>query len=184
MADDIKRQTESFFNLSLSKGQEMMRGFRSTAGQLGRGSLTRGVRIGYEMGFKGGSLFVIGGAAYGVATAPRGHALSEGIGQGLSFGVTSLIGGAAGELLGGPIGAYIGSFAGQIIGESTMAKAIAGTIQPMVDFGSNMRRARFGGDYRDTQTAYTMRSTAAREMSRSLMNARQWLGVEASFLHQ
>jgi len=102
----------------------------------------------------------------------------------MAFGVTSLIGGVIGGALGGAPGAYIGSFAGQILGESTAAKIIAGAIQPIVDFGTEMKKQRFGGDYRDTQIAYTMRGSAARELSRSLMNARQWLGQEGAFLHQ
>ena len=185
--DSIQSQTGSFFNVVLSKNQELAkgwRGFKAAGSRLGRGSAARGLGIGYEMGFKGGSLFVIGGAAYGVATAARGHAISEGIGQGISFGVTSLLGGAIGGAVGGPIGAYVGSFAAQILGESTAAKVIAGAIQPIVDFGSEMNKMRFGGDYRDTQTAYTQRQVAAREMSRSLMNARQWLGQEGAFMHQ
>jgi hypothetical protein len=50
--------------------------------------------------------------------------------------------------------------------------------------GGAIAGAFFGGDYRDTQTAVTMRQAAAREMSRSLVNARQWLGQEGAFMAQ
>ncbi|MGC1582164.1 MAG: hypothetical protein WA766_11805 [Candidatus Acidiferrales bacterium] len=183
----IQDKASAFFNVALSKNAEMAkgwRGFRAAGARMGTGSAFRGAKIGYEMGFKGGSLFVIGGAAYGAYTAPRHHKISEALGQGTSFGVTSLLGGVIGGAVGGPIGAYVGSFAAQILAESTVANGIAGIVQPIVDFGTNMRKQRFGGDYRDTQTAYTMRGAAAREMSRSLLNARQWLGQESAFLHQ
>jgi hypothetical protein len=40
-----------------------------------------------------------------------------------------------------------------------------------------------GGDYQDTQVAWTMRQRAAQEMSGSLLNARQYLGKEAALMH-
>jgi hypothetical protein len=166
------------------KSQEIIRNLSTPIRFGGFRGAAKGAGIGYEMGFKGGSLFVIGGAAYGMATAPRGQAISQGASYGVGFGVSSLIGGIIGGALGGVPGAYVGSLAAQFIGGETIDKAIAGVVQPAVDFGTNMRRARFGGDYRDTQTAYTMRSVAAREMSRSLMNARQFLGQESAFMHQ
>lgn len=165
-------KVQSGFKTAMNQSQGGFKGFG------------RGTKIGYKLGFKGGSPFVIGGIAYGMATAERGKAISTGIATGTGFGVSSLIGGAIGGMFGGVPGAYIGSLAAQFLVGEHVDKAIAGVIQPMVDFGTEMRKMRFGGDYRDTQTAYTMRGVAAREMSRSLMNARQWLGQEGAFMHQ
>lgn len=150
----------------------------------GFAGMAKGAQAGYSLGFKGGAPFVILGGAYAAVTAPRGHAISAGVSKGIGFGIASLLGGIIGGAMGGGPGAYAGAMAMQFLGGEAIDKAIAGTIQPLVDFGSNMRRARFGGDYRDTQTAVTMRQVAAREMSRSLVNARQWLGQEGSFMHQ
>lgn len=172
---------ESSYNTFRTGYKKFERLFAPTNAAVG---LSKGLGIGYQMGFKGGAIFVVGGIAYGMATAPTGRALSTGISYGVGFGVAALIGGAIGGLLGGVPGAYVGSFAAQFIGMEAVEAGIAKPIQWAVDFGTNMRRLNFGGDYRDTQQAYTMRASAAREMSRSLMNARQWLGQEGAFMHQ
>lgn len=153
-------------------------------GPRGFKGFAQGLKTGHKWGFQGSAPFVIGTAAYAAFTAPRGQAISKGIGGGLGFGVSSYVGGAIGGAIAGPPGAFVGAMVMQFLGSESLEKAVAGTIQPMVDFGANMRRHSFGGDYRDTQTASTMRQVAAREMSRSLMNARQWLGQESAFMHQ
>lgn len=144
----------------------------------------QGSKIGYSVGLKGNLPFALIGGAYAAATAPRGQALSKGTAAGISWGLTSAVAGTIGGMLGGPAGAWAASIIGPMILGDSVDKAVAGIIQPMVDFGANMRKMRFGGDYRDTQTAHTMRQVAAREMSTSLMNARQWLGQEGAFMHQ
>jgi hypothetical protein len=40
-----------------------------------------------------------------------------------------------------------------------------------------------GGDYQDSEQAWTTRQAAVQEMSGSLMNARQWLGHEGQAMH-
>ena len=47
-----------------------------------------------------------------------------------------------------------------------------------------LRHFNAGGDYEDTQVAFTMRQRAAQEMSTSLLNARAWLGKEALLFHE
>jgi hypothetical protein len=51
------------------------------------------------------------------------------------------------------------------------------------DFDQNVRRVRMGGDYQDTQVAWTVRQRAAQEMAGSLLNACQYLGREAALMH-
>jgi hypothetical protein len=142
----------------------------------------KGAKTGYGVGFKGNLPFFIAFGAYAVATAPRGHKLSALAGGGVGFGATAVVGGAIAGAFGIP--PTIGALAAGFIFGNSVDEGISNTVQSAVDFGSNMRKARFGGDYRDTQTAVTMRQAAAREMSRSLMNARQWLGQEGAFMHQ
>lgn len=154
--------------------------FRPKAGT----GLIQGAKIGYSVGLKGNLPFAVLGGAYAAATAPRGQAISRGAAAGVSWGATAAIAGTIGTMVGGPAAGWVASVVAPMLIGDTVDKAIAGVIQPMVDFGSNMRKMRFGGDYRDTQTAHTMRQVAAREMSTSLMNARQWLGQEGAFMHQ
>jgi hypothetical protein len=45
-------------------------------------------------------------------------------------------------------------------------------------------RSNFGGNYQDTQQAYTMRQRAVQAMQQSRMNARSVLGSEARTLHR
>lgn len=153
------------------------------APKAGTGAL-QGAKIGYSVGLKGNLPFALLGAGYYAATAPRGQAISKGVAAGTSFGATSVLGGVVGGMLGGPIGAWAGAIVAPILFGDVIDKAVGGTIQSAVDFGTNQRRMRFGGDYRDTNTAMTMRQAASREMSRSLMNARQWLGQEGAFMAQ
>lgn len=144
----------------------------------------QGAKIGYSVGLKGNLPFALLGGAYAAATAPRGQAISKGAGAGVGWGFTALAAGTLGTLVGGPAAGWVASVIAPMLLGDSVDKAVANMVQPVVDFGANQRKMRFGGDYRDTQVAYTMRSVAAREMSTSLMNARQWLGQEGAFLHQ
>jgi hypothetical protein len=159
--------------------KELFQGFNTK----GTGFI-QGGRIGYDIGMRGGLPFAIAAGAYGAISAPRGHAISKGVSATVVPGMLSLAGGIVGTMLAGPIGGYVGAFAGMMLAGEASEKAMSSGLQSMVDFGSNMRRVQFGGDYRDTQMALTMRQVASREMSRSLVNARQWLGQEGAFMHQ
>lgn len=141
-----------------------------------------GIGKGYGMGFTGGTLPFLAFGAYEAVKAPRGHKISAMAGGGIGFGVASIIGGAIGGAFGIPP-QVTSLVAGFVLGGSIDRSIIAGA-QYAVDFGSNMRKARYGGGYIDSSMALTMRQAAAREMSGSLLNARQWLGSEAAFLHQ
>jgi hypothetical protein len=56
-------------------------------------------------------------------------------------------------------------------------------LQFLHDFDRNQRRLKTGGNYEDTEAAYTMRQAACNELSGSLLNARQWLGREGAMMH-
>lgn len=47
----------------------------------------------------------------------------------------------------------------------------------------SLLRPRLGRGYQDTEQAYTMRQAALQAINRSYLNARFYLGQEASFLH-
>src|SRR5208282_3496647 len=139
-----------------------------------------GVEGGYSAAFKGNLGFFLAYGAYGAIKAPAGHKISAFAGGGMGFSLAGITAAAIGGVFGIPP-LVSASVAGILLGDK-VDRAIVNTVQSVVDFGSRQRRANFGGDYRDTQVAYTMRQTAAREMGGSLMNARQWLGQEGAFM--
>lgn len=115
---------------------------------------------------------------YQAITAPRHHMMSAfvgGAGEALAFGIGDMLGTA----LGGPLLGYALGFATGEIG----AKAGEG-LQFFNDFNATMKHVNMGGNYKDTQVAYTMRQRAAQELGSSVMNARQYLGKEALLMHQ
>lgn len=145
----------------------------------------KGTVVGLDFGFMPNPLniaWMVGSSAFGFASAPRGHGVSHAISKPLGFGIPGLLGGIVGGVLGGTAGAYIGAITAQTMFEDSTSKGIAKLAQRFVDFGQNTKGMNFGGRYTDTDIAMTMRQTAAREMSRSLMNARQWLGQESAFM--
>ena len=137
----------------------------------------------YNVTLEGSMPFSVGFGAYGAYKAPTGHKIAGGLAGALSFGIASLGTIAITAAVPGIPPILTDMILQNLIAEP-IDKAVQATVQPLIDFGTNMRRHGFGGRYNDTQQAYTMRSAAAREMSGSLMNARQWLGQEGAFLHQ
>lgn len=105
--------------------------------------------------------------------------------------VVAVIGGSIGTalgfvfgghpIIGNIVGSTIGGKAGEIFDPGLNAQA---NLELQISRTANVaRRVNFGGDFEDTQQAYTMRQQAVQEMSGSLMNARQYLGNEAAFFH-
>ena len=105
--------------------------------------------------------------------------------------VVAVIGGSIGTAIGFALGGHpiigniVGSTIGGKIGEiwDPGLNAQAGFELQVMRSAAAARRVNFGGDFEDTQQAYTMRQQAVQEMSGSLMNARQYLGNEAAFFH-
>ena len=117
---------------------------------------------------------------------------------GARLGFAQAIGGLGGEAIGGllgsafgPLGTWAGQVGGGLVGTMavdyffkrsayehglTTSYATAGAIAK--------RKVQFGRGFRDTEEAYTMRQQSVMEMSGSLLNARQYLGNEAFFLHR
>src|ERR1039457_2783219 len=138
------------------------------------GNWTRGFRAGWDMSFRGAAIFNVPMAAFSMATAPRGHAISAGV-EGLTMG--------AGALLGGMMFGLPGAVVGGILGDSSVSRTIAKPFQMLHDYERHFRRLRMGGDYQDSEQAWTMRQAAVQEMSGSLLNARAWLGREGRAMH-
>ena len=160
------------------------------AGAAIEGSAQWGASTGLEEDYVGGAVF---GATKGVGTA-LGGAIGGVGGFALGAGIGTMIAPGVGTVVGGIIGGAIsiattigGSIAGEKIGSSLMqgparqlglgARAISRTARA-VD------RIQFGGNFVDSRGAYTMRQRAVSDMSGSMLNARQFLGNEAIFLHE
>lgn len=128
--------------------------------------------------FSGSVLFGLPLAAAAMTTAGRGKALSTGAST-WGSGILSAIPGA---FFGGLPGALATSF----LLQEPIAKAIAAPLQKIHDFGkwSASTTSHRNGYWQDSEAGYTMRQRAARELSGSLLNARQVLGKEAAFLHE
>ena len=121
------------------------------------------------------------GAVSGVlmmASAPKGQLAKRGI---ESVGVTT--GSAVGAALGGLALGLPGEIAGGLIG-GTVGEKVGAVIEPLEDLGHQAYHLNFGGEYHDTEVAWTMRQRAVQEMGSSALNARQYLGKEAALMHQ
>jgi hypothetical protein len=155
-----------------------------TAGAI-EGSAQWGAPTGLEEDYVGGAVY---GATRGVGTAIGGAVGGIG-GFAIGAGIGSIIPGA-GTIIGGLIGAGIG-IAGAIGGEAiggALAKGPARQLglgaRAIVKTARAVDRIQFGGNFVDSRAAHTMRQRAVQEMSGSMLNARQFLGNEAIFLHE
>jgi hypothetical protein len=72
---------------------------------------------------------------------------------------------------------------GGAIGDKVIGRPLEQVMQAAHDFSGGVRKLEMGGDFQDTQEAYTMRQVAVREMGSSLLNARRHLGQEAAMMH-
>jgi hypothetical protein len=146
----------------------------SFSGLLFGSGLKKSLHAGYEMSFKGSAIFTLPMTAFAMGMAPRGQTLSAAAG-GLSTGVASFVGGMFGGLPGAMVAGYFG--------DEAISSTVGKLVQKVHDLGVNNRKLGMGGNYQDSEQAYTMRQLAAQEMSGSLMNARQWLGRESVQMH-
>lgn len=180
------------------------RGYRG--GEFGR-RVGRGIRGAYFAQTAAISIAVGAGTVVGTTFAKSaewgtasGHEedYAGGAVFGARLGLAQAIGGIGGEAIGGLLGSAfgpLGTWAGQVGG------GIGGTIVGDYFFKRSAyehglrtsyatagaiakRKVQFGRGFRDTEEAYTMRQAAVQEMAGSLLNARQYLGNEAYFLHR
>lgn len=138
--------------------------------------MNKGVKSGWRQGFgmtRGEWGFTALPAAIIAGMAPRGRKITSFAASMIAWPVASLIGGLTGT---GPIGAMATLPA--------IEKSFNEGLSAFHDFAQNYSGIKMGGWYSNTQAAYTMRQAAVKEMSGSLMNARQFLGKEGMLMHQ
>lgn len=144
-----------------------------TAGAL-RGRPMMGLKHAYHNAIRGQIAMGMLGAAVAAGTAPRHHAVSS-----VAKSLVPTVASAVGFALGGGWGALVAGAIGDIASDTVVGRGV----QALNDLGQRRGRINMGGDYEDTQAAYTMRQMAAQSMSGSMLNARRYLGQEAAFLH-
>lgn len=140
-------------------------------------SFHKGLKTGIDFGIKGSLMFGIPMAAISSATADRGHKLSSGLGS-----MTPMLGSLVGGVMGGTPGAILGG----LLFDTKIQDMVTEGVQMIREVPEQMERLEMGSDnaqFVNTNEAHTMRQVAARQMSGSLLNARQYLGKEAALLH-
>ena len=139
-----------------------------------RGGAKGSMKSGLENAFGGYMYMAMPMALFTAGMAPRGHKLSAFAGSSLG-----MVGSAIGGAVAGVPGSIVGGMLFDHISESTIGRGV----QNFSELNRNITALNMGGGFRDTQPAFTMRQAAVREMSGSLMNARQVLGKEAAYMH-
>lgn len=150
------------------------------------GSAQWGAPTGLEEDYVGGAVYgTIKGFGTGVGGAIGGF---TGMAMGAAVGsIIPGIGTAIGGTVGGLVGAIAGTIPGEIIGGNLLqrpAAAVGRGARAIVRTSRAVDTVQFGGNFVDSQGAYTMRQRAVADMSGSMLNARQFLGNEAIFLHE
>ena len=151
-----------------------------------KGALTGDIMAGYDKAAdniwgksaRTGLKFGIPLAIMGMATAPKGEMVKRGA-EGLSMLAGQAFGGAVGGFALGPLGEIAGQVIGGMVGEK-----VGAVVGPLEELARQAHTLNFGGEYKDTEAAYTMRQRAVQEMSTSSLNARRYLGSEAALMHQ
>jgi hypothetical protein len=134
----------------------------------------KSLKSGWSAAVGGYAMLQLPLAFYAAGQTEREHKLSTFASSALPFVGTGLATAAFGGLPGMAVGLVLDPVLKETVGKG---------LQALHDFGRNSSRLNTGGNYRDTQVACTMRQAAVQEMSHSLLNARQYLGREAAYLH-
>jgi hypothetical protein len=177
-----KEQAKSARGGLLYAGEEVVQSFvdpKSSKKHMARAAMSagKGVKSAYQYGMKGSLAFALPVAALGAATADRGHKASAALGA-----LAPPIGAVVGGLLGGAPGAMLGGF----LIDTKLQEMVTSGVQLMIDAGQATKSLDMGAQNAhlvQTDGAYTMRQRAARDMSGSLLNARQYLGRESVLFH-
>lgn len=135
--------------------------------------------------------------AFETARAPQGDKISTFVAGGAGIASTVGFGALATRglrliaptvpVLSGPIG-WVAVTVGSILFASTAGSWLRETTQRglryLHDHEREMRRLEFGGDFRDSANAASLRQRAIRDMSGSFSNARSFIGREGMFMHR
>ena len=142
-----------------------------------------GSQTGLQEDYVGGA---VAGAAYGAATS-AGDVAGGFAGSLIGAGIGSLVAPGIGTVVGGIIGGIGGAFGGAASGGALfggITKNLGLAARSIVRTARAVDTVQFGGNFVDSRAAHTMRQRAVQDMSGSMMNARQFLGNEAIFLHE
>lgn len=163
-------------------GLDLMMAAADIAGSTYESANEWAARSGQESDYYAGGWYGFHTAAwrngFGTAGAWLGGAVGGGIGALIPLPGAAFVGGIVGGFVGWTIGEQvIGTFVEMGIRREALVKSEIGRT------ALTRRRVNFGGNFRDSREAMTMRQRAVQEMAGSLLNARQYLGNEAAFMH-
>ena len=129
--------------------------------------------------------------AISTGTARRGNAIGAGVSAAAAqtAGMSGFwVGRAIGAWIGTAVMPGVGTWVGGVIGGGVTGlvgdkKARVATQRLVNAIAITRPRVRFGGNFKDSQPAFTMRQKAEQELGGSLLNARRYLGREAQLMH-
>jgi hypothetical protein len=119
------------------------------------------------------------GAVAAQAADIGGYFVGRAAGSAVGAFIGGALGGGVGAVPGAAIGGFVGGFGLPFLIDP-MVRKISKPINRLV--GAAQHRIHFGG-FIDSQPAYSMRQRALIELKGSLLNATQWMGVEAQLMH-
>lgn len=132
-------------------------------------------KTGREEDYVGGFVFGSTKAAGAGIAGTAGFIAGAAVGSLILPGVGTFVGGAIGSIAGYTIGGTaIGDYAYER-GKMFSGIAASAIAKDKIEFGHR---------FQDSEAAFTMRQLAVQEMAGSLLNARQYLGNEAYFMHR
>jgi hypothetical protein len=167
----------------------LMRGMMPAFAVYGATEDEMGFGIGLAKQMAGWSMFGPG-AKFGMnlggwAAARTG--ISAGGAVGKIPGIKKVAATAVGRFAGAAVGGSIGWLLGGFIAMEAVAWTVGFAIHTLPTFAkqykSDMSSSGYGGDYKDSAGAATMRQRSLQVMGKSFVNARSALGQEASLLH-
>lgn len=121
----------------------------------------------------------------GWAAARTGMSAGGAVGKipGVKKVATTAVGRFAGAAIGGSVGWLLGGFIAMEAAAWTVGFALHTLPTFAKQYKSDMSGSGYGGDYKDSAGAVTMRQRSLQVMGKSFVNARSALGQEASLLH-
>jgi hypothetical protein len=190
LAPRLKKAGQAFGAKRLkSAGGVLMKGMLPAFAIYGAVEDDMGFGIGLAKQMVGWSMFgpgaKMGTHLGGFLAARTGVSAGGVIGKipGIKKVAATAVGRFAGAAVGGSIGWLLGGFIAMEAAAWTVGFALHTLPTFAKQYKSDMSGSGFGGDYKDSAGAATMRQRSLQVMGKSFVNARSALGQEASLLH-
>ena len=167
--------------------QHAIKAFREI-GDNTRYSVSSNLRRGFTEG-SSGLFYDLPFAALEIANAPRGQAINTALGKSVEYAAFPIVNAASVAVVALLLPEAI---AGAVpLAALVLSAVVVGGIRKVADkgirafsaIGTRVRHLEMGGNYKDTDTAYTLRMRAISDMNGSMQPARRYLGQEGLIFH-